>query len=96
METTFTGVSSRIDFWLVSDNVMASIENACIKPTVRTDHNAILLSLKMNNVKRGPGYWKMNVNILNDDNYVKEVKQCIAMCENEYSTENPQIKMGNL
>ena len=46
----------------------------------------------MNNVKRGPGYWKMNVNILNDDNYVKEVKQCIAMCENEYSTENPQVK----
>ena len=53
---------------------MASIENACIKPTVRTDHNAFLLSLKMNNAKRGPGYWKMNVSILNDDNYVKGSK----------------------
>ena len=46
----------------------------------------------MNNVKRGPGYWKMNVSMLNDDNYVKEMKQCIAMCENEYSDENPQVK----
>ena len=35
----------------------------------------------------------MNVRMLNDDdNYVKKVKQCIAMCENEYSNENPQVK----
>ena len=34
----------------------------------------------------------MNVSILNDDNYVKEIKQCIAMCENEYTNENPQVK----
>ena len=71
---------------------MASIENACIKLTIRTDYNAILLGLKMNNVKRGPGYWKMNVSVLNNDYYVKEVKQCIAICENEYSNENPAIK----
>ena len=34
--------------------------------------------------------------IRNNDTYVKEVIQCIAMCKNEYSNENPQGKMGNL
>ena len=86
------GVSSRIDFWLVSKDMIQFIENTCIKPTVKSDHNAIMLSVKMNNVKHGPGYWKMNVNILKDELYVKAIKQCIAKCKNEYSNENPQVK----
>ncbi len=86
------GVSSRIDFWLVSNDIIPYIENACIKPAVRADHNSIMLNVKLNKVKRGPGYWKLNVSILKDDSYVKEVKQCIVKCKDEFSKENPHVR----
>lgn len=37
-------------------------------PSIKTDHSAITLHLKdLENVSRGPGFWKMNQSLLKDN-----------------------------
>lgn len=40
--------------------------------------------LKLDNVIRGPGYWKMNCSVLRELEYVKKIKQVINKCEVTY------------
>ena len=44
-----------------------------ITPALKTDHAAIELVLKDSHLSvKGPGYWKMNVSLLEDENYLNE------------------------
>ena len=48
-----------------------------IIPGFRTDHNSIILKLKLHENDRGKGYWKFNNTLLKDKEYVKIVKNVI-------------------
>ena len=51
-----------------------------IIPATKTDHAAIELNLTDSNQNsRGPGFWKMNVSLLEDPNYLEELKQNIPL-----------------
>ena len=42
-----------------------------IIPAIRTDHSAIYLELgNVDKEAKGPGFWKMNTSILEDDEYI--------------------------
>ena len=45
-----------------------------IIPAIKTDHAAISIkfSIREKHIK-GPGHWKMNCSLLDDDDYVREV-----------------------
>ena len=58
--------ASRLDFWLVDSAISNRTLSSDIRPAIRADHNAISLKIRFKNVKRGPGYWKMNTSILNN------------------------------
>ncbi len=60
--------SSRIDYWLVSKTVSEHLYSD-IRPAVKTDHNAVSLKIQVPNAKRGPGYWKLNVSFLKEQDY---------------------------
>lgn len=64
---------SRIDFWLISDNLI-SISNAPL-----TDHAGIELEISdLNyNLFRKPGYWKLNNSLLHNSNYCLGIKGII-------------------
>ena len=63
----------RLDYWLISNNL--STESTDITPAIKTDHAAIQLVLKDSHQSvKGPGYWKMNVSLLEDENYLNELK----------------------
>ena len=65
---------SRLDFFLLSDDLLNFIHESEIIPGYRTDHSAITLKLSFSAHSRGKGYWKFNNSLLHD-------KSCIIMIE---------------
>ena len=58
----------RLDYWLISNNLQDLVISTDICPAIKTDHPAIIMEVgsKDNQVK-GPGLWKMNCSILEEE-----------------------------
>ena len=70
----------RLDYWLISNNLQDFVNTTDIIPAIKTDHAAIELNLTDSNQNsKGPGFWKMNVSLLEDPNYLEELKQNIPL-----------------
>lgn len=66
----------RLDYWLISNSLHDLVKAADIIPAIRTDHAAITLELvyKSDDIK-GPGIWKMNCSLLDDEDYVNGITE---------------------
>ena len=68
----------RLDYWLISNNLQDFMDSTAITPAHKTDHAAIELVLTNSRQEaKGPGYWKMNVSLLEDENYLSNLKDNI-------------------
>ena len=74
----------RLDYWLISNNLQDLVISTDICPAIKTDHAAIIIEvgLKDNQVK-GPGLWKMNCAILEEESYINEITQKIPIWVHE-------------
>ena len=77
-------LSNRIDYFLVSEDMFASMENTKIISGYRTNHSAIVFCFSASLAKRGKGYWKFNSQLLRDSEYINLVKTCIKNTISEY------------
>ncbi len=80
------GMSSRLDYWLISEHLLNEIQSYKILLGLHSDHSILKMELGINESTQGKGFWKFNNLMLHDDKYVKEIKKIIEKCENEYST----------
>ena len=63
-------MKSRIDFFLVAKHLEQYVKKSEIYPSIAPDHKAIYISLSWSNpTPRGPGLWKFNNSLLNDEEY---------------------------
>ena len=64
-------VQRRLDYHgLISESLQDEIISAEIKPSIKTDHSAITLSINgLDETERGPNFWKFNLNLVNDSDY---------------------------
>ena len=70
----------RLDYWLISNNLQDFLNTTDIIPAIKTDHAAIELNLtESNHHSKRPGFWKMNVSLLEDPNILKELRQNIPV-----------------
>ena len=61
-------IGSRLDKFFVSKNFMPSVVSCEISPCVFSDHDFVCLSFQPTGKNlRGPGIWKFNNSLLNDD-----------------------------
>jgi len=67
----------RLDFFLISFNLYAQIDHCNILAGFKTDHSSIDIKVASVNEARGRGFWKFNVSLLHDMDYVNKIKQCI-------------------
>ena len=67
-------VCSRIDFFLVAHCLSKCLVNIQTKVSNAPDHNAIKLSLEPSEERQGPGLWKFNNALVDDEEYVNRVK----------------------
>ena len=78
-------VKSRIDIFLVAKNFTLSVKSTGIYPAIAPDHDAIFISLSLpNQCPRGPGFWKFNNTLLNDEQYVSRVRDTYSQALNYY------------
>ena len=61
---TGQNVASRIDYWLIYKSLDPFAKHTHIVKTIFSDHAAIVLCLKVSDIERGRGYWKMNNQII--------------------------------
>ena len=81
----------RLDYFIITKTLKACIENCTISHGYRTDHSLISLVFNNNHEKTGKGYWKLNVSLLNDADYVNLVKKEINNIVKENSEADPGI-----
>lgn len=87
-----TNYHARLDLFLVSDTLVNFVSKTDIHASYISDHATPSLEVSPNLVQRGKGYWKMNVSLLNDKEYIKEINHIIVNTLEENSQENVKLR----
>lgn len=78
-------MKSRLDFFLVAKTLTRSVKKTEIYPSIAPDHSAIYISLSWSSkTPRGPGIWKFNNTLLNDEQYVAMIQNTYTETQNKY------------
>ena len=78
-------LKSSIDFFLIAQSLKSNIRTAEIRSSIAPDHKAIYLSVEINDAfYRGPGMWKFNNQLLEDENYVQLITGCLPRILSKY------------
>ena len=79
-------IQSRLDYFLISGELSYLVSDACIKPSIKTDHSLIQLKLNLfNEERRGPGFWKFNTALLRDEVYIDLIKELVVTLKQQYN-----------
>ena len=76
-------VQRRLDYFFISEEVQSWIVDTNIKLAVGTDHSSIVMILNsVSQTSKGPSHWRLNVSLLEDKEYNKEIRNLIEGEEN--------------
>lgn len=67
----------RLDFFLVSQNLWGVTSNNKILPGYKSDHDIVQTIINTSKETRGPGFWKLNCELLNHPDYTAQIEECI-------------------
>ena len=70
-------LQERLDFFIVSEEFMQYVNRAWVSPNHKSDHSIVVMEIIFDPIKRGPGYWKLNNDLLNDRDYVEAINKVI-------------------
>ena len=86
-----TFIARRLDFILVSNNLIQFCQNSEISSIGFSDHRLVFLKLDFSAFERGPSIFNLNTNFLNDIEFINQVKNKIKEIKREYESFNPHI-----
>ena len=76
---------SRIDYIMISQFLNGCVRRVDIKkPPKIPDHKAVIATFHLN-TKRGPGFWKLNTELLNDNDYCQKIQNLIIEKSQKYN-----------
>ena len=75
---------ARLDYFLVSESLMPSINDCKIEAKYRSDHSIISLKIKKKEFTRCRPYWKFNKTLLKDRQFSEIVKSTLRETKKEY------------
>ena len=70
-----TNKQARLDYFLVSEELLSITKNYKIGNKYRSDHSIISMEFEISKHKRGPGTWKFNNELLKNEEFVKYIKK---------------------
>ena len=82
----------RLDFFLVSETLINYSLEENISPGYRSDHSLISMSLQFSKSPRGRTFWKFNSSLLNNANYIDEIKDVILNVKRQYAASPYNLK----
>ena len=65
---------ARLDYFLIADSLMGNIDTTEIYPGFRSDHCLITISLNFEEFERGPGFWKCNTRLLENEGFLEKLR----------------------
>ena len=88
-------IQSRIDRFYISDTMQYNISKSDIIPGIKSDHSAILLSIKPTKSldESGPSFWKFNNSLLKNKEFTNGLTSFI---ENDLKKECDEIKCSQV
>ena len=73
-----SSVASRLDTFLVARSLLPSVKSCVISPCVFSDHEFVFIDLVLDvSSKYGPGVWKLNNSLLEDESYCEKIRSLI-------------------
>jgi len=79
----------RLDFFLLSFNLVSVSCDNIITPGFRSDHDIVNTNIILNKNVRGNGFWKLNCSLLQNEKYIKAIENCIDnICIDNPGTED--------
>jgi len=85
-------IACRLDFFIVPFNMQQNVTYNKILAGFHSDHALVALSLNMNKISRGRGFWKINTSLLENSDYLEEIGRTI----DNTPLENPNTPAGLL
>ena len=84
----FSGFIQRtLDFFFISNSLQESIKKTDILPSFCSDHSPIFISFQKNqDITLGKHFWKFNNSLIQDENYLSEMKEHIKFIINSFDT----------
>ena len=82
---------ARLDFYLVTTDLLSNIVNNDIAHGYCTDHSIIYLTIDAKIGHRGKGFWKFNNLLLYDPTYIRVVKDEIDVIRTQYHIDSNEI-----
>lgn len=76
---------ARLDFFLVSENLLSNIKDADVLIAYRSDHSSIYLNLEFKKEDKTHNFWKFNSTLLRDKQYVEAVHTTICEVKEQYA-----------
>ena len=80
-----TNKRGRLDYFLVSKDLMGEVKETKICPGYRTDHSLVKLTLRRKAFEKDRPYWKFNNSLLKDKCYVEKIKNKIDEIKTQYA-----------
>ena len=77
-------MNSRIDILCVCEQLKPCVESCDHVITPCPDHKAVVLCVRGDERPRGRGYWKLNVSVLDEENYKESIRKIISDTLSEY------------
>lgn len=76
---------ARLDFFLVSDNIITNIKSADILYSYRSDHSLVTVEVAFKEEEKYRSFWKFNSSLLKDKEYVKIINDTIEYVTEQYA-----------
>jgi len=70
-------IFSRLDYFLISENILNSVNKTEIKAGFKSDHSIVTMTLSITNISRGPGTFKLNNSLLLEEDYQNIIRNSI-------------------
>ena len=83
--------ASRIDFYIISNHLCASVEETNIEVGYMSDHSLIEMKINISKTIRGPGVWKFNNQFLENEKFQNDIKNIILDVKTKYDSSEADI-----
>ena len=81
-------IQCRLDFFLISSDLICDTNLADIVLGYRTNHSMILLKIALHYNPRGRGFCKLNTSLLKEEEYLNLIKATIYQTKSKYQSDN--------
>ena len=87
----------RLDYWLISKHLISRTSKTDVKSYYDSDHSPIYAEIqyKNNNKSSGPGFWKFNNSLLDNEEFVIHLKFSLTHAKEKHRDTNDKRLLGN-